>query len=132
MKNVLCSLLVIGLLSAAGFTGAKWSQAAEEMESLPIQQVMLERAGWLAAITENMATTNYDEVKRDAAALASQARAQGEKINDSLFKELTMKLATKAAALADAAGTQDAATARTQLAEVRATCGECHAKFNNN
>jgi len=135
MEKVTCSLLLIGLLLVAGLIGLigeKWSQAAQEPELRPIQKVMLKRAGWLAAITENMMNTNYEEVNRDATALASQARSMEAGINDPLFKKLTMQLATHAAALAGAAEMRDSATARDELALVKATCGECHARFNNN
>jgi hypothetical protein len=42
-----------------------------------------------------------------------------------------MKISTLATAMADAAGKKDGETAKLKLAEIKATCGECHAKIHD-
>jgi hypothetical protein len=132
MKKMMYSLLAIGLLCVVGFAGTERSQAATETTVLrPTQKVMQARAGWLKAMTENLDAMKFKEVKKDAKALASQTAAAGKKLPDPLAKELTLKVSTLATAVADAAGKKDGNTAKTKLAEVKATCGECHAKIRD-
>lgn len=131
MKKTVYSLLAIGLFCVVCFAGVQRSQAASETELRPLQKAMQARAAWVKSITANLDTMKYAEVKNDATDLASQASTMGEKIPNPLAKELTMKLSTQAAALADAVGKKDGATAKIKLAEVKATCGECHAKIRD-
>ena len=131
MKKMMYSLLAIGLLCVIGFAGTERSQAAAETVLRPTQKAMQARAGWLKAMTENLDAMKFKEVKKDAKALASQTAAAGKKLPDPLAKELTLKVSTLATAVADAAGKKDGTTAKTKLAEVKATCGECHAKIRD-
>jgi hypothetical protein len=131
MKKLTYSLLAIGLLCVIGFAGTDRSRAASETELRPSQKMMQERAGWLKAMTANLDAMKYKEVKKDAKALSSQTAAAGKKLSDPLAKELTMKVSTLSKAVADAATKKDGATAKTKLAEVKATCGECHAKIRD-
>lgn len=131
MKKTVYSLLAIGVFCVVGFAGVQCSQATSETELRPLQKAMQARAGWVKAMTANLDTMKYAEVKKDATDLASQANSMGEKNPNPLAKELTMKLSTQATALADTAGKKDGATAKTKLAEVKATCGECHAKIRD-
>jgi hypothetical protein len=131
MKKTMYSLLAIGLLCVIGFAGAERSQAAAETELRPTQKAMQARAGWLKTMTANLDAQKYGDVKKDAKALASQTSAAGKKLPDPLAKELTMKVSTLATAVATAAGKKDGETAKTKLAEIKATCGECHAKIRD-
>ena len=131
MKKMVYSLLAICLLCVVGFAGVQFSQATSETELRPLQKAMQARAAWVKAITANLDTMKYAEVKKDATDLASQANSMGEKNPNPLAKELTMKLSTQATALADAAGKKDDATAKITLVEVKATCGECHVKIRD-
>jgi hypothetical protein len=131
MKKMMYSLLAAGLLCVIGFAGAGRSQAATETELRPTQKAMQARAGWLKTMGANLDEMKYEEVGKDAAALASQTAAAGEKLPDPLAKELTMKVSTLATAVATAAGKKDGETAKIKLAEIKATCGECHAKIRD-
>ena len=131
MKKTVYSLLAISLLCVVGFAGVQHTQAASETELRPSQKAMQARAAWVKAITANLDTMKYDEVKKDATDLAAQASTMAEKNPNPLAKELTLKLSTQATALADAAGKKDGGTAKSKLAQVNATCGECHAKIRD-
>ena len=131
MKKMVYSLLAVGLLCVVGFAGVQRSQAASETELRPMQKAMQARAAWVKAITANLDTMKYAEVKKDATDLAAQASTMAEKNPNPLAKELTLKLSTQATALADAAGKKDGGTAKSKLAQVNATCGECHAKIRD-
>jgi hypothetical protein len=131
MKKVMYSLMAAGLLCIIGFTGMEQSRAASEAELRPTQKAMQARAGWLKTMGANLDAMKYEEVGKDAAALAAQTDAAGQKLPDPLAKELTMKISTLATAMADAAGKKDGETAKTKLAEIKATCGDCHAKIRD-
>ena len=131
MKKMMYSLLAIGLLCAAS-AWAQGGQPAAETELRPSQKAMQARAGWMKAMNESLATMKYAEVGKDAAALASQTDAAGRKMPNPLAKELTLKISTLAMAVSDAAGKQDGETVKVKLGEIKATCGECHAKLRDN
>ena len=131
MKKMMYSLLAIGLLCVVGFAGTERSQAAAETELRPSQKAMQARAGWLKDMTANLDAKKYADVKKDAKALAAQTSAAEKKLSDPLAKELTTKLSTQATAVATAAGKKDGETVKMKLAEVKATCGECHAKIRD-
>jgi hypothetical protein len=131
MKKIMYSLLAVGLVCGIGFVGAERSRAAGETELRPSQKAMQARSGWVKSMTENLAAMKYEEVGKDATALASQTDAAGQKLPDPLAKELTMKVSTLATAVATAAGKKDGETAKMKLADIKATCGECHTKIRD-
>lgn len=131
MKKVMYSLLTAGLLCVIGYAGTPKSLTAAETELRPAQKAMQARAGWLKSMGANLDAMKYEEVGKDAAALAAQTDAAGQKLPDPLAKELTMKISTLATAVAESAGKKDGETAKMKLAEIKATCGECHLKIRD-
>jgi mono/diheme cytochrome c family protein len=92
---------------------------------------MRARAGWVKAMNENLATANFEAVKKDATALSSQTAAAAEKQPAGLAKELTLKLSSFALATAEAAGTKNGDGTKMKLAEAQSVCAECHAKIRD-
>lgn len=131
MKKATYSLLAIGLFCLIGFVWAQQSRAASEMQPTPIQKAMLARAAWLKAMTADLKTMRYKEVANDATALAGQTGKIATNLSNPEAKELTMKVSTLATALAGAAGKKDGKTAEVKLEAIKATCGQCHAKFRD-
>lgn len=132
MKKMMYSTLATGLLCITTFASAQSSQpAAATTELRPTQIIMQARAGWMKAMNANLTAMKYEDVSKDAAALASQTGAAAQKLSNPLAKELTMKISTLAAATVDAAGKKDGETVKIKLAEIKATCGECHAKIRD-
>ncbi len=132
MKKTVFSILLICLLCVAGFTWTQQSRAAEEMGPTPIQKAMKARAAWLKSMTVNLKAMKYEVVGKDATALASQTSMIAQKLTNPEAKELTMKVSTLATELAGAAAKMDGAGSTAKLSEIKATCGQCHAKFRDN
>ncbi len=132
MKKVsypLVAALSLAVIVTLG--GAPRDGEAAESELRPTQKIMQARAGWVKAMTGNLSAMQYEAVKKDALALSAQATSVAEKQPEGLAKELTTKLATLATATADAAGSQQGEVVKTKLAEIQATCAECHAKIRD-
>lgn len=130
MKQKRQAMIMVGLFLCSSLVLAQaYTAMAEELR--PSQKIMQARAGWMKAMGENLTTMNYDSVKKDAEALAGQTKRVAEKQTDPLAKELTLKVSTLATALAGAAEKKDTAVATAKLAEIKATCGECHAKIRD-
>lgn len=129
MRNVVLAVLVAGvLLYAVGFNG---SSSAAEPELRPSQVAMRARAGWLKNMSEHAAAQKLHGVKGDAMALAAQTKAMGEKQEDPLARELTLKVSGLASDVADAVVRKDPVAVTAKLAEIKATCAECHAKIRD-
>lgn len=131
MKKTIYSLLALGLICFAAIAGAQSGQPAAGTELRPSQKAMQARSGWLKAMNANLAARKYEEVGKDAAALAAQTSAAGQKLPDPLARDLTLKISSLATAVAAAAGKQDGETVKVKLAEIKATCGECHTKIRD-
>ena len=132
MKKTLYMLLATSLLCiTTGALAADSSQSTAGTELRPMQKAMQARAGWLKDMNANLAAMKYVEVTRDAKALATQTDAAGKTLPNPVAKELTMKLTAYAMAVADAADKKDGAVAKLRLADVKATCDECHAKIRD-
>ncbi len=131
MKKTVFFPMVVGLFCVIGFTWTAQGRATSKTAPTPIQKAMLARAGWLKAMTADLETMRYKMVRRDARALASQTRTIAKKLANPEAKRLTLKVSSLAGALADAAGKKNGAVARMKLAGIKATCGECHAKFRD-
>lgn len=131
MKKMMYAMLAIGLLCCTTSSWAQNSPTPTASELRPSQVLMQTRASWMKAMNANLAAMKYEEVGKDAAALAAQTGSVAEKLSNPLAKELTLKVSGLAAATADAAGKQDGETVKMKLAEIKATCGECHAKIRD-
>ena len=130
MKQKRQTMIMVGLFlcSSLVLTQAYFA-LAEDLR--PSQKIMQARAGWVKTMGENLTAMNYEGVKKDAEALAGQTKAVAEKQTEPLAKELTLKVSTLATSLAGAAEKKDTAGATAKLAEIKATCGECHAKIRD-
>jgi len=132
MKKISYPLVAALSLSAIFiFGGVPRDGQAAESELRPTQKIMQARAGWMKAMNTNLSAMHYEEVKKDALALSAQATSVTEKQPEGLAKELTTKLATLSTAAAEAAGNQKGEVVKTKLAEMQATCAECHAKIRD-
>jgi hypothetical protein len=132
MKKTMYSLLAVCLFCISTFALADNSQQpAAGMDLRPTQKAMQARSGWIKAMSTNLGEKKFEEVGKDAASLAAQTSAAGAKMDNPLAKELTLKLSTQAKAVVDAAAQKDSASITLKLAELKATCGECHAKIRD-
>lgn len=131
MKFSNSSLLAAALLSLTVLLCATTETNAAEPELRPSQKLMQARAAWLKSMGENLAAKKFDLVKADATALAGQTGAVAQKLDNPLAKELTLKVSTQATALAAAADAKNEALATASLGDIKATCGECHAKVRD-
>lgn len=131
MKKTLHMLLVTSLFCITTAALADNSQPLAGTELRPMQKTMQARAGWMKDMNANLASMKYEEVAKDATALATQTDSVGKTLTNPLAKDLTMKITAYSMAVVDAAGKKDGATAKLRLAEVKATCDECHAKIRD-
>lgn len=129
MKKTTISLVSVTVFACGAFIGVSNHTQAAEKELRPIQQAMQARAGWMKAIYANLADNKYDDVQKDAQALASQTSAAAENASDPLAKKLTLKISSLAAETAQAAGMKDVTAIKSKLADITTTCSTCHAKF---
>ena len=106
------------------------SLASAQSELRPLQILMQARAGWMKAMSQNLAAKNLPEVAKDAEALSKQAAkvAAGVEGERKVFNQKVSDLATAAA---DAAAGGDEAVLKARLGELKATCADCHAKFRD-
>jgi hypothetical protein len=132
MKKTMYSLLAVSLFCISTYALADNSQqSAAGMELRPAQKAMQARSGWIKAMSTNLDEKKFEEVGKDAASLAAQTSAAGEKMDNPLAKELTLKLSSQAKAIVDAAAKKDSASITMKIAEIKATCGECHTKIRD-
>ncbi len=131
MKKSLYMLLATSLFCITTGALADNIQPAVSTELRPTQKAMQARAGWMKDMNANLTAMKFAEVGKDATALATQTDSIGKTLPNPLAKELTLKISTAATAVADAAGKKDGATVKMKLAEVKATCDECHAKIRD-
>ncbi len=104
--------------------------ASAQSEARPLQKLMQARAGWVKAMSQNLASKNLPEVAKDAEELSKQATkvaggVEGER------KVFNQKVSDLAKAVADAAAGGDEAVIKARLGEFKATCADCHAKFRD-
>jgi cytochrome c556 len=121
------------LLSAAIFAAAVFAFAADDTkpELRPAQKLMQARAAWVAAMNKNLDAKMFEAVAQDAGELAAQTKRVGENLANPVGKEITLTIASLAMDLSAAAGRQDGDAAKARLGEIRAKCGECHAKIRD-
>ena len=122
---------LITLLAVVIAASVVYASEPAKPELRPAQKVMQARAGWMKAMGENLAAKKFEDVAKDAEALAGQTKKIGESHPNPLAKELTLKVSGLAKATAEAAGKQDEVAVKAKLGEIKATCGECHAKIRD-
>lgn len=131
MKFLRVSLLAAALLSLPMLTVSITETRAAEPELRPSQKAMQARAAWLKSMSENLAAKKFDAVKTDALALAGQTGAAAQKLDNPLARELTLKVSSLANAAAAAADAKNEAALAKGLGDIKAACGECHAKIRD-
>ena len=129
-------LVLAGLVAGAVACGPPKKQTPiEEIPKLTkLDDVMANQATVMDPLFKKIGQTTYTD--EDWAALtAASARVQATslKIKDfskgAEFDALAMKLNQQATELGNSYATKDAAAANTALANMKATCKECHKKF---
>ena len=131
MKKSLYMLLATSFICITTGALAESGQPTMTTELRPTQKVMQARAGWMKGMQTNLGAMKYAEVGKDATALATQTDSIGKTLPNPLAKDLTLKIASAATAVANAAGKQDVNTMKMKLADIKATCDECHAKIRD-
>ena len=124
---------IIALLSVAIFAAAFFAFAAEDTkpELRPAQKVMQARVAWLAAINKNLGAKNFEAVAKDANELSAQTKRVGENLTNPLGKELDLAISLLAKDVSAAAAKKNGDVVKVKLGEIKAKCGECHAKIRD-
>jgi cytochrome c556 len=124
---------VIALLSIAIFTIAIFAFAAEDTkpELRSAQKVMQARVAWLTAMNKNLEAKKFKAIVKDAKELAAQTQKVGENIPNPLGKEITLAISTLAKDVSVAAAKKNGDVVKVKLGEIKAKCGECHAKIRD-
>jgi cytochrome c556 len=124
---------IIALLSIAIFAIAIFAFAAEDIkpELSPAQKVMQARVVWLATINKNLGANNFEAVAKDANELSAQTKRVGENLTNPLGKELDLAISLLAKDVSAAAAKKNGDVVKVKLGEIKAKCGECHAKIRD-
>ena len=124
---------IIALLSVAIFAAAFFAFAAEDTkpELRPARKVMQARVAWLAAINKNLGAKNFEAVAKDANELSAQTKRVGENLTNPLGKELDLAISLLAKDVSAAAAKKNGDVVKVKLGEIKAKCGECHAKIRD-
>ena len=124
---------IIALLSVAIFAAAFFAFAAEDTkpELRPAQKVMQARVVWLATINKNLGANNFEAVAKDANELSAQTKRVGENLTNPLGKELDLAISLLAKDISAAAAKKNGDVVKVKLGEIKAKCGECHAKIRD-
>ena len=130
MKKIVV-LSAIYIFALAVFTVAAKDAEKHSHDSNAIHKLMHARQAWLVAMTRNLDAKKFDAVAKDADALSEQTRDVGEKHPNPLGKEITLAISTLAKDIAMAAASQNSEAVKGKLGEIKAKCGECHAKFRD-
>ena len=131
MKKSLYMLLATSLFCITTGALAEIGQPTITTELRPMQKIMQTRVGWMKDMQTNLTAMKYAEVGKDATALANQTDLIGKTLTNPLAQNLTLKISSAATAVANAAGKQDGNTIKMKLADIKATCDECHAKIRD-
>lgn len=129
MHKIVVFLLVVALAAVAYASEPVNTSATTELR--PLQKIMQARAAWMKSMVENLAAKKFEAVAKDAEALAAQTKKVGEGAPNPLAKELNLKISGLAKTAAEAAAKKDADTLKSKLGEIKATCGECHARIRD-
>ena len=124
---------IIVLLSIAIFAITIFAFAAEatKPELRPARKVMQARVAWLAAINKNLGAKNFEAVAKDANELSAQTKRVGENLTNPLGKELDLAISLLAKDVSAAAAKKNGDVVKVKLGEIKAKCGECHAKIRD-
>jgi cytochrome c556 len=124
---------IIVLLSIAIFAITIFAFAAEDTkpELRPARKVMQARVAWLAAINKNLGAKNFEAVAKDANELSAQTKRVGENLTNPLGKELDLAISLLAKDVSAAAAKKNGDVVKVKLGEIKAKCGECHAKIRD-
>jgi cytochrome c556 len=124
---------IIVLLSIAIFAITIFAFAAEDTkpELRPARKVMQARVAWLAAINKNLGAKNFEAVAKDANELSAQTKRVGENLTNPLGKELDLAISLLAKDVSAAAAKKNSDVVKVKLGEIKAKCGECHAKIRD-
>jgi cytochrome c556 len=136
MKTLPVALLIAGCL-VAGVAGCapKLRTPIDDIPKLTsLDQVMDNQATAADPQMGKAGETTYSDADWTAFGdVGTRIQATAKKIKDFSkgpdFDALADQLGTKAKALADAAGSKDAAKASSALGDMKATCKACHSKF---
>jgi cytochrome c556 len=104
--------------------------ATAQAELRPIQKIMQARAGWMKAMSQNLASKNLAEVTKDAEDLSKQAAKVAEN-GEGERKVFNQRVADQAKAVAEAAVGGDEVVIKARLGDLKNTCADCHAKFRD-
>jgi cytochrome c556 len=124
---------IIVLLTVSVFAIAVFAFAAEDTNPghQSTHKLMEARQAWLTTMSKNLDAKKFEAVAKDADALAAQSQQVGENHPNPLGKEITLAISTLAKDLSAAAASQNGETVKVKLGEIKARCGECHAKFRD-
>ncbi len=104
--------------------------ATAQAELRPLQKLMQARAGWMKAMSQNLASKNLAEVTKDAEELSKQAAKVADGVEGER-KVFNQKVSDLAKAVGEAAAGGDEVVIKARLGELKATCADCHAKFRD-
>jgi cytochrome c556 len=127
MKKIFALMAV--LIIATAFFAYAASDAKPELR--PSQKLMQARAAFLAEITKNLGSNNFEAIAKAANDLSAETGKSGGNNPNPLGKELTLSISSLAAETASAAAKKDAGAVTTKLGEIKGKCGECHAKIRD-
>jgi hypothetical protein len=132
MKRLMLAVVVAG---AAACGPPQKSTPVEEIPKLTkLEDVMANQATVMDPLFKKIGQTTYtDEDWAALTAAATRVQATSAKIKDfskgAEFDALAMKLNQQAGELGNTYASKDAVAANTALANMKATCKECHKKF---
>lgn len=130
MKNTLLITMIFVFFIFGAFAMTQNGSQAAETQLRPSQIAMQQRVQWLKAMNQDLASSNFQGVKTNALALASQGKTGAERL-DGLAKELTLKMASLATAVSEAADANNSELIQSNLKAIGGVCGECHAKIRD-
>ena len=120
-------------LAVAIFAITALAFAAEDVkqELRPSQKLMQARATALKAMNQNLGTSNFKALAKDAKKLSAETKKTGDKQANPLAKEITLAIALLAQETSAAAAKKDADTVKSKLGEIKGRCDECHVKIRD-
>jgi cytochrome c556 len=128
------ALIPIAVLCLCACAPKKNTPIEEIPKLTKLDDVMDNQAAVADPLFKKIGTSSFSDAEwAQVAEAGARLQATSAKIKDfskgAAFDALALRLNEKAKALADAATAKDAAAASSTLAEMKATCKECHSKF---
>jgi hypothetical protein len=120
-------------LAVAIFAITALAFAAEDVkqELRPSQKLMQARATALKGMNQNLGTSNFKAIVKNANKLSAETKKTGNKVANPLAKEITLAISVLAQEASAASAKKDADTVKTKLGEIKGRCDECHAKIRD-